>query len=113
MSDIFGEPAYQDPDQQLRDLLEREHLILQMQQTDGWKLWSDFLAAEAQGYQRRLLMGTHSEMLDYRYDAGVLHGIRLALGVDERLAQRVSALRANLDLLSGADDVPLAEQETD
>ena len=113
MTDLFGEPAYQDPDEQLRELLERQHLILAMQQTDGWKLWADFLAAEAQGYQRRLLLGQHAELLDYRYDAGVLHGIRLALGVDDKLAQRVSTLRANMDTLSGFGGAdPLANQET-
>lgn len=111
MTDLFGEPAYQDPDEQLRQLLERQHLIEAMQQTEGWTLWKDFLAAEAAGYQRRLLLGQHSDMLDYRHDAGVLHGIRLALGADEKLAQRVSALRVILDESRLPDPESLAMED--
>lgn len=114
MADIETDPNYHDPDDALRLLIERHHLIVEMQQTPGWALWRDYLAAEAGGYQRRLLYGQHKEMLDYQRDAGVLHGIRIALDADQRLAQRVSALRDSLTEHQPPDDQGgLATEETD
>ena len=112
MTFLETDPSYHDPDDHLRDLLERQHLITQMQETEGWALWRDFLAAEQAGYQRRLLTGRHQDMLDYKFDAGFCEGIRFALGVSETLQTRVSTLRSNLELLSGTD-VPLADKEND
>lgn len=114
MSFLESDPNYRDPDDELRALLERHHLILEMEATPGWALWRDFLAAEASAYQNRLLLGKHQDMLEYRHDAGVLHGIRLALGVDEKLNQRVSGLRRILDESRLPDDeAPLADMEDD
>lgn len=96
MSILDSDPAYTDPDDELRVLLERQHLILEMEATQGWVLWRDFVAALASGYQSRLLRGRHADMLDYRYDAGVLEGIRMALGASETLAERIKSMRALL-----------------
>jgi hypothetical protein len=95
-----------DPDDALRNLLERQHLILEMQEMQGWKLWADFLAALAAGYQNRLLRGRHRDMLDYKFDAGVCEGLRLALTSNENLAVRVAAARAVLaeDTLEAGDE---------
>lgn len=114
MSFLESDPAYRDPDDALRELLERQHLILDMQATPGWEMWRDFLAAEQVGYQRRLLTGKHKDMLDYRYDAGFCEGIRFALGVSETLGQRVSAMRSILDQSRLPDEgEPLADTEDD
>lgn len=93
-----------DPDDALRALLEQQHVILDMQTTLGWKLWADFLAALAVPYQNRLLRGTHKDMLDYRYDAGLCEGIRLALTAHERLATAVESARLRLAEQSLADE---------
>ena len=112
MTIIETDPAYQDPDGPLRDLLERQHLILAMQDTQGWHLWKDYLAACAVGYQRRLLGGTHKDLLDYRYDAGVLYGIQLALNVDTALARKASGLRRILQEETAPDGGILATEDT-
>lgn len=106
MSLFAHDETRRDEDDFLRDLIERQHLIIQMQQTEGWKLWSDYLAAVAQGYQNRLLRGLHKDMLDYKFDAGTVQGIRLALGVSEDLQARIDAAREVLALSQ-----PLADQE--
>lgn len=85
-----------DPDDVLRELLERQHLILEMQSTVGWKLWADFLAALVTPYQNRLLKGRHKDMLDYQRDAGIVEGIRLALTATESLEARIGAARLAL-----------------
>lgn len=99
-----------DPDDALRDLLERQHLILEMQASHGWKLWADFLSALAQPYQNRLLRGRHKDLMEYHRDAGICEGIRLALTASESLAARVAAARRALaeDQLADmeVDDVP-------
>lgn len=113
MSFLESDPGYRDEDDALRDLLEREQTILAMQATEGWTLWRDFVAALAAGYQNRLLKGTHKDMLDYRYDAGVMEGIRLALGASEILASRIAAARvmlAETKALSGLEE-PLAMED--
>lgn len=96
MDFLESDPGWTDPDDALREILEREHLIREMQTHPGWALWADFLAAEASGYQGRLLRGRHEDMLGYRYDAGVVEGLRIALGVADTLRTRASALRDNL-----------------
>lgn len=82
-----------DPDDALRDLLERQHLIVEMQQTQGFRLWTDFLSAVATGYQNRLLQGRHTDMYAYKRDAGIVEGLRLALTSADTLQQRVNAAR--------------------
>lgn len=109
MSFLETDPSYTDPDDALRELLEREHLILEMQATPGWELWRDFLAAEASGYQNRLLLGAHKDLMEYRYDAGVVAGIRMALGVSDTLRKRASAMRNMLEPLSLADQEEVDE----
>ena len=107
MSILDSPEAYQDPDQALRDLLERQHLIVQMEATEGWTLWRDYVALLASGYQNRLLKGKHPDMLDYKYDAGVVEGIRIALGASEKLQSQIAAVRANLreaGLLANQED---------
>lgn len=94
--DTFGEKETHDPEDAIRDLIERRYQIEEMQKTDGWLLWSDFLKALSTGYQNRLLKGRHKDLLDYRYDAGVLEGIRLALTAAENLDGRISAARSIL-----------------
>jgi hypothetical protein len=110
MTTVTDELGYDDtrtdPDDALRELLERQHLILEMQGTVGWKLWADFLAALAAGYQNRLLRGRHKDLLDYKFDAGVCEGIRLALTASENLGSRVAAARLAL-----AEDNQLADME--
>lgn len=100
MTETLDELGYDetrtDPDDALRLLLERQHLILEMQESQGWKLWADFLAALAAGYQNRLLRGRHKDLLDYKFDAGVCEGIRLALTASENLSMRVQAARRAL-----------------
>lgn len=110
MSDQFleSDPNWTDPDDALRELLERADRIDAMQETEGWTLWSDFLRAEVQGYQRRLLGGKHKDLLDYRYDAGVVEGIRIALGVSETLRRRADAQR---ELLAAAGFLANQQQE--
>lgn len=98
VSILESDPNWTDPDDALRELLEREHLILQMQETPGWALWKDFVAALAAGYQNRLLRGRHADLQEYKYDAGVVEGIRLALGASEDLRQRVAAQREILNM---------------
>lgn len=113
MSFLESDPGYRDEDDALRDLLEREQQILAMQATEGWTLWRDWIAAIAVAYQDRLLKGRHKDLLDYRYDAGVVEGIRIALGASDALAKKVSAARRTLDetrALSGLDE-PLAMME--
>jgi hypothetical protein len=108
VSDELGyDDSRHDPDDALRELLERQHLIVEMQESPGWKMWMDYLAALAQPYQNRLLRGRHKDMLDYRYDAGLCEGIRLALTAHEQLASSVTALRMQLAEQS------LANQEED
>lgn len=112
MSFLESDPTYRDPDDALRDLLERQHLILDMEATPGWELWRDFLAAEQEGYQNRLLKGRHKELVDYKFDAGFCEGIRFALGVSDTLSSRVSAMRANLEPSRLPEDgEPLADME--
>jgi hypothetical protein len=111
LSGIFDETenSWADEDEALRDLIERQHLILAMQETQGWTLWRDYVAAVAAAYQNRLLKGRHADMLEYRYDAGVLEGIRIALGANETLQSKISAARRILDeqkTLSGIDAEP-------
>jgi hypothetical protein len=112
LSGIFDETenSWADEDDALRDLIERQHLILAMQETAGWGLWRDYVAAVAAAYQRRLLKGTHTDLLAYKWDAGVVEGIRIALGSSETLQSKVSAARRILDeqkeALSGIDAEP-------
>lgn len=103
--DQLGEdPTREDSDEQLRQLLEKQHLILEMQETAGWALWKDFIAAVAQRYQNRLLLGRHQDMLDVRYDAGLCEGIRTALGASETLSKMIQAQRELLTLANQEDD---------
>lgn len=99
--DSFGEREEVYADDVLRDLLERKDRILEMQSTVGWELWRDYLAHCAESYQNRLLLGTHKDMLDYRYDAGVLKGLRLALSTVDQLEQTIAAQRS---ILAGIAD---------
>ena len=91
--DTFGERDLHDPEDAIRELIERRFQISEMQDTEGWKLWADFLVALSAGYQSRLLRGRHKDLLDYRYDAGVLEGIRLALTAAENLDGRIAAAK--------------------
>ena len=91
-------PAVRDVDDELRELQERQHLILEMHETPGWELWKDFVSAVAEGYQNRLLRGKHADMLAYKYDAGVVEGIRIALGASDTLASMVAAQKDVLAL---------------
>jgi hypothetical protein len=108
MTTVTDELGYDDTrsdaDEALRILLERQHLIADMQATEGWKLWADFLAALAQPYQNRLLRGGHKDLLDYRHDAGLCEGIRLALTAHERLEKTVAAARVRLAESQLADE---------
>ena len=113
MADIETDPGYRDPDDALRELIERHHLILQMQEAPGWGLWKDYLAAHAGHYQNRLLYGKHSTIEDYRYDAGVLQGIRLALGADEKLGQAIAAVRNTLNESQPPEQDGLATDDED
>lgn len=109
MTTVTDELGYDDtrtdPDDVLRELLERQHQIAEMQTTVGWKLWADFLAALSMGYQNRLLRGRHKDLLDYKFDAGVCEGIRLALTASENLGARVAAAQRAL-----AEDSQLADE---
>ena len=105
MDFLESDPGWTDPDDMLREVLEREHLIREMQQHPGWNLWADYLAAAASGYQNRLLKGRHADMLDYRYDAGYVEGIRTALGVADELRTKASALREILGANPLADSL--------
>lgn len=110
---IETDPDFRDYDDVLRALIERHSLILAMQETEGWRLWRDYLAAAAGGYQRRLLYGQHKEMLDYRYDAGVLHGIRIALDADQTLAKQIAGQRSILDESTALEEIgALALEDT-
>ena len=111
MADIETDPGYRDPDDALRELIERQHLILEMQAAPGWTFWKDYLAAHAGAYQHRLLYGKHTTIEDYRFDAGVLHGIRLALGADDKLAQTISAVRNTLNESQPSEQDGLATEE--
>ncbi len=104
MSFLESDPTYRDPDDALRELLEREHLILEMQNTPGWELWRDYVAALAAGYQNRLLKGKHTDLIEYKYDAGVVEGIRICLGASEQLHQSVSALRETVGILAEMEE---------
>ena len=95
--DLGYDTSRHDPDDALRDLQERQHLILEMQQTEGYRLWADFLAALAQPYQNRLLRGRHKDLMEYRYDAGLCEGIRLALTATDNLEGRIRMARSLLD----------------
>jgi len=112
MSQVVDELGYdetrRDPDDALRELLERQHLIVEMQTTTGWKMWADYLAALAQPYQNRLLKGRHKDMLDYQRDAGIVEGIRLALTAHEQLEASIAAARLRL-----AEENLLAMEERD
>ena len=102
--DLLGyDDTRADPDDYLRELLEKQHLIREMQETPGWALWRDFLAAEQEGYQRRLLAGRHGDMLEYKRDAGFCQGIRFALGASEELAARIAAVRANMGAIADTE----------
>jgi hypothetical protein len=87
----------------LRHLVERRYLIGQMQDTEGWKLWGDFLAAVAGAYQDRLIHARHTDLMEQRRDAGVLEGIRIALTAVDRLDGMISAHRRMLSESSFAD----------
>jgi len=100
-----SDPSWRDPDDALRDLLERRDRILAMQETDGWRLWCDFLAAVSGAYQNRLLRGRHSDMETYKFEAGVVEGIRLAVSASSVLDGKIAAARRILE-----DSRPLAEQ---
>ena len=103
VDDLGFDESRHDPDDALRAYLEQQHLILAMQETEGWKLWCDFLAAEVQGYQNRLLKGRHKDMLDYKYDAGICEGVRMSIGASDTLAQRIEVERQRLAYMSLAD----------
>jgi hypothetical protein len=112
MTETLEELGYDDtrhdPDDALRVLLEQQHLIAEMQRSQGWKLWADFLAALAVGYQNRLLRGRHSDIMDVKFDAGVCEGLRLALTAPENLDARINAARLIL-----AEDTLADEGERD
>lgn len=94
-----------DADEKLRAYLEQEHLILEMQATKGWELWRDYVIAEMQGYQNRLLKGVHKDLLDYKYDAGLVEGVRMAIGASDSLARRIANERLVLSLANEGDQL--------
>jgi len=108
---LESDPTWRDPDDYLRELLEREHLILEMQATEGWGLWRDYVSALAAGYQNRLLRGKHADLVEYKFDAGVVEGIRIALGASEQLHASVAAQRDLLAMntLADSEEEPVDE----
>ena len=111
MLDQLGENGVKDADDAIRELVERRFQIEEMQKSEGWALWADFLAALSSGYQSRLLKGRHKDLLDYRYDAGVLEGIRLALTAAENLDGRIAAARRIVAETRFADNMEEDEHE--
>lgn len=108
MTDLFDrlgeDPTREDADEKLRGLLEQQHLILEMQATPGWEIWTDFLAAIAQRYQNRLLLARHKDILDVKFDAGLIEGIRTARGASGTLAKMIAAQREQLTLANQEDN---------
>lgn len=91
--DTFGERETHDPEDAIRDLIERRFEIQEMQKTEGWKYWSDFLIALSSAYQERLLQARHEDLLAQRRDAGVVEGIRIALTTIDRLDSRIASMQ--------------------
>jgi hypothetical protein len=97
-------------DDELRDLAERTHQLVQLAKSPGWALFVDRASIEIARHQR-LILGGRLDEAAYRRETGWLEGAQALLAVPEKAQSEYAAalLRAEEEAEQRAIDA--AEQE--
>lgn len=82
---------------QLRDYVERVHLLEQLTQHPGWPVLRDVVIAKTGARQNRLIRGQVEDFAHYKQMAGWVEGALAALDVPQTQLQQLAAARARLD----------------
>jgi len=75
-------------DLEYRDLIERAHLLKELQNHPGWSVWHDHVRRRIDAKQREMLAGRDS-LEAYRYTAGWIEGMAYALDALGELDRQV------------------------
>ena len=80
-------------DAELADLVERQHRIKKLTETEDWKLLVDYCASQINSQQAYLMNGYAKTVEEYRGKAGWVQGAQFVLSAPERLAEQIQRER--------------------
>jgi hypothetical protein len=86
---------------ELRDLVERTHQVRTLTESSEWPYFEDRVKVIARSFSDRILAG-HMDEAEYKFSCGVLEGVRLVLGIPERIADEAKRAQEDYERLQGA-----------
>lgn len=87
---------------ELRELIERQHLLHELSRHEGWPIYVDYIVDQMAKKQRRLLSGQLEDMEGYKFEAGYLAGAQYALDAERNIEAMVARAREMLELVATA-----------
>lgn len=80
-------------DDELRELVEMQHLVTELEKTAGWQTWKQLCDRRIEAKKREMIAGVPETVEAYRYTAGWIEGAEFVLDASAALDRKIKRAR--------------------